>query len=253
MADLGYLGRRLNTRSYEALEAFRLAVAGITRQAAATGNLNSSRTQLMVGEAAVDTFTKHGLEAAQFTYNWTEDHGFEVTNALKYCMGRMVDMFGQEMDTVFENSGDPGILNKAKDRLAQKKEELGDDYFHGMMGNERMKKDPTMNVVQNNSPGAVQQIGSNFDQSAFNQTHHSLLQAIDQALASPEFAALGPEAQAEVRDHADVVKLEAKKAEPDAGKLKRWGDKLVKVSADVGLKVVSSTIAALLAKIYTGT
>jgi hypothetical protein len=136
-------------------------------------------------------------------------------------------------------------MNETRDRLL-------DDFKHGMMGSQKMKKDSTINIVQNNSPGAVQQIGSNFNQSAFNQNHQSLVHAIDQALASSEFAGLGSEAQMEVRDLADIVKLEAEKAEPDAGKLKRWGEKLVKVSGDVGLKVVSSTIAALLVKMYTG-
>jgi hypothetical protein len=54
-----------------------------------------------------------------------------------------------------------------------------------------------------------------------------------------------------MRDLADVVKMEAEKAEPDAGKLKRWGEKLVKLSGEVGLKVASSAIAELLLKIYS--
>jgi hypothetical protein len=145
------------------------------------------------------------LDAAQFTFNSSEDTGFEVTNALKYCMGRVVDMIGQEISQPngLSNSAHSDtyatIVNRTKVKLAEKRDSLIDDYFNGMMGNQRMKKDPTINIVQNNSPGAVQQIGSNFNQSAYNQSHQSLVQVIDQALASPEFAALGAEPTGAVR------------------------------------------------------
>ena len=137
-------------------------------------------------------------------------------------------------------------MNHTRDRLL-------DDFKHGMMGSQRMKKDPVISVVQNNSPGAVQQLGSgNFNQAAFNQNHQSLVHEIEKALASPEFAALKSEDRVSVQDVAEVVKEEAKNTDPDAGKLKRWGDRLVRISEDVGLKVLSGTIAGLLLKMYTG-
>jgi choline kinase len=55
-----------------------------------------------------------------------------------------------------------------------------------------------------------------------------------------------------VQDIAEVVKEEAKKSETEPGKLKRWGDRLAKITEDVGLKVVSGTIAGILLKMYTG-
>jgi len=240
MPDLDYISRRLNARSYEALEAFKLELAAMIRQAAASHGLQNSRTYLQVEDIALRVFTKHALDAAQFTFNSSEDTGMEVTTSLKYCMGRMVDMIGQElsMPNGLANSARSDtyatIVNRTKVKLAEKRDSLIDDYFHGMMGTERMKKDPVMNVVQNNSPGAVQQVGSNFNQSAYNQNHQSLVQEIEKALASPQFAALKSEDQVSVQDIADVVKEEARKAEPDAGKLKRWGERLVKISEDVG-------------------
>ncbi|WLA61734.1 hypothetical protein [Bradyrhizobium diazoefficiens] len=258
MTDIEYISRRLNARSYEALEDFKLELASVVRRAAASNALQNSRTYLQVEEIALRVFAKHALDAAQFTYNCSEDTGFEVTNALKYCMGRMADMIGQELglpnglSNSAQNDAYAAIANRTKVKLNEKRDSLVDDYFHGMMGSQKMKKEGTVNIVQSNSPGGVQQVGSNFNQSAFIQTHQSLVQEIDKALASPEFKALGTEDQLEVRDLADAVKLEAEESQPDVGKLKRWGDKLVKVTADVGLKVVSSTIAALLLKMYTG-
>jgi hypothetical protein len=108
-------------------------------------------------------------------------------------------------------------MNETRDRLL-------DDFKHGMMGTQKMKQDPVLNVVQSNSPGAVLQVGSgNFNQSAYNQNHQSLVQEIEKVLASPDFAALKAEDKVSVQDIADVVKEEAKKTEPDVGKLKRWG------------------------------
>lgn len=117
-----------------------------------------------------------------------------------------------------------------------------------------MKKDPVVNAVinQSNSPGAVAQVGAGtFSQAAFTQQQNQLIQAIDHAMNSPEFAALTPEQQQGFRDIADVVKAEASSAKPNAGKLQRWGKTLVTLAADVGMRVSSSTIAQVLVKIFT--
>ena len=52
-----------------------------------------------------------------------------------------------------------------------------------------------------------------------------------------------PEQQQGFRDIVDVVKAEASSANPDTGKLQRWGKTLVSFASDVGLKLASSTIA----------
>jgi hypothetical protein len=123
-----------------------------------------------------------------------------------------------------------GIINKMDVVLSETKDALVDDFRHGMMGSQRLKKDPVVSIVgnQNNSPGAVQQIGvGNFSQSAFVQNHKPLVEAIDAALSSAEFKALPEPDQQGFRDVAEVVKEEAYKDTPDSGKLKRWGERLV--------------------------
>jgi hypothetical protein len=74
--------------------------------------------------------------------------------------------------------------------------------------------------------------------------------AIDAALSSPEFATLKDEDKVGLRDIADIVKAEAQKPTPDAGKLRRWGDRLVAITSDVGLRVVSSAIAQILTRMF---
>jgi hypothetical protein len=55
-----------------------------------------------------------------------------------------------------------------------------------MMGDERMKKDRIMNIINNqtNSPDAIQQTGAgNFSQQAFTEQNQPMIAAIDAALA----------------------------------------------------------------------
>lgn len=146
------------------------------------------------------------------------------------------------------------IVDRMLTAMQEKRELLLDNFKHGMMGDHRLKKDAIVNAVinQSNSPGAVAQVGAGtFSQTAFTQQQNQLVEAIDQALNSCEFAALNPDQQQGFRDIADVVKSEASLAKPDTGKLQRWGKTLVTFASDVGLKFASSTIAAVLVKIFT--
>jgi hypothetical protein len=51
-------------------------------------------------------------------------------------------------------------------------------------------------------------------------------------------------------DTALVVKEQAAKRSPDAGKLKRWGICLVDLGRDLGMKVATAEIVHLLAKMF---
>jgi hypothetical protein len=257
--DLEYLGRSLNTRSYAAAEAFGIAKSTIMATAAAHGALGSGRTLLQFQEKALSIFTEKANGAAQFTYNLTETNDGEVAKQLDYCMSRMVEMISA---SVSEGSGRLGIggaipatqANKTKDLLVEKKNQLMDDFTHGMMGSEKLKKDPLLNVInhQTNSPGAIQQvgIGDNFSQTAFTQNHNELVTAIDRALVSTEFTQLKQDQKDAFTDTAVVVKEEASKPTPDVGKLKRWGGRLVDLSKDIGMKVAAAEIVHLLGKMF---
>jgi hypothetical protein len=111
-----------------------------------------------------------------------------------------------------------------------------------------------VNVInsQTNSPGAIQfvGIGDNFSQSAFTQNHNELVAAIDRALVSPEFAQLGQEQKDAFADTAAVVKEEAAKSQPDVGKLKRWGGRLIELGKDIGMKIATAEIVHLFGKMF---
>ncbi|MGY8665406.1 hypothetical protein Q3C01_24000 [Bradyrhizobium sp. UFLA05-109] len=73
-------------------------------------------------------------------------------------------------------------LNNIKVALLERRDRVLDDFVHGMTGDERMKKDAVVSIVntQSNSQGAVQQVGvGEFSQSAIINRHQQLVAAID--------------------------------------------------------------------------
>jgi hypothetical protein len=257
--EIAYIGRNLNSRTAKAVEDFQVEVSRIQREAAAAGALHGSRTFIGLWQAGLAVFEREAQSAMQFVYNHTGKHTGEVYDQVAYCLNQMVERMVQEVRTKANQNdqafggGYASIVDRMLVAMREKRERLLDDFQHGMMRSEKLRNDGVINVVQSNSPGAVLQVGSgNFNQSAYNQNHQSLVQEIEKALVSPEFAALKPDEKVSVQDIADVVKEEAAKPTPEPGKLKRWGDRLVKITEDVGLKVVSGTIAGILLKMYTG-
>ena len=249
--NLEYLGRNLNDRARHAAELFGAEVAKQLAQAGVNG-VNSSRTYLRISAVGQKILEREVNDAIQFAYNYTGQNDGQVYEQVAYCAKQMVDKI-MGLARLRNTPVGGEIINKMEVALGERKDSLLDNFKHGMMGSERLKKDAVINVMQSNSPGAVLQVGTgNFNQSAYNQHHQSLVQEIDKALTSSGFSALKQEDRVSVRDIAEVVKEEAKKTEPDVGKLQRWGGRLVKITEDVGLKVVSSTIAGLLLKMYTG-
>jgi hypothetical protein len=147
------------------------------------------------------------------------------------------------------------IVDRMQTAMREKWERLLDDFKHGMMGSERLKKDPVVSIVSNqtNSPGAVQQIGvGEFSQSALVQNHQSLVDAVNKALASPEFAKLEPSQKEGFKDVADKLLDEAKKEKPEPGKLKRWGHRLGELATQLGLHVAATEIVHLVGSMFPG-
>jgi sigma-70-like protein len=179
---------------------------------------------------------------------------------MQFCVVRMAEMINAHVVTYSTRLGiqqhtTAGQVHKIRQAIEERKTRLLDDFAHGMMGSNRMKKDPVISVVntQTNSPGAIQQTGfGNFSQAAFTQQHQPLVAAIDRAIRSPEFAALQPAQKDAFRDIADTLKDEAAKQTPDAGKLKRWGSRLVELGRELGLRVATSEITTVLQNIFGG-
>ncbi len=138
--------------------------------------------------------------------------------------------------------------------LGERKDLILDDFLHGMMGSERLKKDPVVSIVANQtgSPGAVQQIGvGDFSQKALVENHQLLVEAVNRALVSPEYQKLNAEQKEGFKDVADALLDEAKKEKPDPGKLKRWGHRLAELGTQLGLHVAATEIVHVVGKIFS--
>jgi len=260
--DLAYLGSNLNERTRKATHDFAVEMTQIASKMAGNGTLNSSMTFVQYWQAGLRILDREANEACKFVYNLTEQHTGEPFTQVEFCVGRMCENM---MLAVSEKAGQAGRLgggygdivnNRMRVEMEAKRDNLLADFKNGMMGSERLKKDPLLNVINNqtNSPGAIQQvgIGDNFSQAAFTQNHHELIAAIDRALASSEFTQLNQDQRDAVSDTAMVVKEEASKGAPDVGKLKRWGARLVDLSKDVGMKVATGEIVHLLNAMFGG-
>jgi hypothetical protein len=255
---IAYLGRSLDNRLPDVHEAVSREVNEVQSKHAAAGRLQSGAT-LVAFEGIVTTLLKSILaDASKFVFEYTGGHEEESQARLKLFSDRVQQILMTEISEKADRLGLGPVtaqhLEKVRGKLDRYKQQALDDFAHGMQGSERLKKDPVVNAVinQSNSPGAVAQVGSGrFSQSAFTQQQHQLVEAIDQAINSPEFAALDPDKQQGFRNIADVVKSEASSAKPDTAKLQWWGKTLVTFATDVGMKLASSTIAQVLVKIFT--
>jgi hypothetical protein len=192
--DTQYLGRNLNGRSQKAAQDFAVEMSKIVSKAAAAGAIGGSRTYLQFVDLGLAILEREVNEAIQFAYNLTGEHDGEVFDQVHHCATQMVLKIMQMARQRASHDGGSGeeIINKMDVRLHTRKDELLDDFKHGMMGSQRLKKDPVISVVQSNSPGAVQQVGAGdgFSQSAFVQNNKPLVEALNEALSSAEFSAL---------------------------------------------------------------
>lgn len=257
--DANYLGQSLTERTRKATHDFAVEMSQILSKMAGNGTVNSSMTFVQFWQAGLKVLEREANEACKFVYNLTEQHTGEPYNQVAYCVGRMVDNMMQAVGEKVGHMGALGgsygdIVNRMHGEMIAKRDNLLADFKNGMMGSERLKKDPLLNVINNqtNSPGAIQQvgIGDKFSQAAFTQNHNELVTAIDRALSSAEFAQLAQDKKDAFSDTAVVVKEEALKQTPDVGKLKRWGGRLIDLSKDIGMKVAAADIVHLLGKMF---
>ena len=168
--DIQYLGHNLNERARRAAEKFGTEIADTLAQAGVNG-VNSSRIYLHFSSVAMVILEREVNDAIQFAYNYTDEHDGEVFDQVSYCAKQIVDkIMGLARARNTPVGGE--IINKMEVALRERKEFLLENFRHGMIGSQKLKKDPVVNIVSNqiNSPGAVQQIGAgDFSQKAFVQ------------------------------------------------------------------------------------
>jgi hypothetical protein len=253
--DAGYFSRSLDRRVDAHNQTFSRAIESMLAQMAAKGMLGSGATLRQMTEIAVRHLTEDFNSAAMVGFSSAEHHGPEVSDPLRRFADHICSDMVAYLTERGKNTGiaEPTVkqqLQSLVSALEARKEQLLDDFEHGILGDERMKKnDPVVSIVANQtgSPGAVQQIGvGDFSQNAFVENNRPLIAAIDEALASREFTALQPAQQDGFRDIAEVLKTELAKPSPDQGSLARSMARSREMS-------VSALIRHLLAREFAAT
>jgi hypothetical protein len=145
--DEAYLGASLNDRTYDAAKAGDAALNAIKRQNAAAGRLASGTTLHMFGNEARKVFGEEFDKAAQFVFNLTGGNAPEVIGPLDYFASRVVDLLMQKLVLCGTRTGIAeatvaGEINNILVSLNEMRTRRVRDFTHGIMGNERMKKDP---------------------------------------------------------------------------------------------------------------
>ena len=157
--DIQYLGRNLNDRARRTAEEFGAEVANILAKAGVNG-VSSSRTYLQFSSVGMAILEREVNDAIQFAYNYTGEHDGQVFDQVAHCGKQMVDkIMGLARARNTPVGGE--IINKMEIALRERKDSLLDNFQHGMIGSQKLRKDPVVSIVssQTNSPGAVQQIG----------------------------------------------------------------------------------------------
>lgn len=255
-----YLDRSLSQRVSALRTDCANALDRVMRQNAAAGRLASGASLTMFKDETLSAFQRAYIDAQQFTFNLMESNEEGLVTKLSGYASEMIDAL---MSEVTERSGRLGIqgtvvpnqLGAIRHGLEDLRARLTDDFRFGMKGSERLKKDPVVSIVSNqtNSPGAVQQIGvGDFSQKAFVQNHQPLVDSINKALASPEYRSLKPDQKDALKDVADTLLEEVKREKPDPGKLKRWGLRLADLGKELGLHVLATEIVHIMGGIFSG-
>lgn len=253
-----YLTRNLSRRVQASYSLFGREIDKMMAHHADKGVLGSGATLRRFEEIAADTLKAWYAEASIFVYSLTGAHD---TSSSQHLRDAARDLIASICIYTRERGKNTGLqTNMIEDRvgsiqalLNRVSDEQFDDFTHGMLGNSKMKKDPlvSLTATQTNSPGAIQQVGIDSHQSA-TVNYHSLVHAIDSIVASEEYRLLTPAQKTEFDDHADIIRAETLKADPDAGKLQRWGNKLQFLAQDFAMKVATSTLATVLSKLFVG-
>jgi hypothetical protein len=122
-----------------------------------------------------------------------------------------------------------------------------DGFRHGMIGEEKLKQDPVVNIstTVNHSKDVVIQnaVGDNNRQSV---EQRSLLDALDKLLGSQEFKNLTEQNRLAIQDMVDVLRSEVTKQDAEQDKVGRWGSRLIELLKQVGLHTAAHTITHLL-------
>lgn len=112
-----------------------------------------------------------------------------------------------------------------------------------------MNKDPLVSVITKitNSPGAVAQGGiGNVQDARTSIAGADIRSALAQFMNSTQVQALAVDDKQSIADVAEVLVTELDKPQPDAGRITRWGRRLIDIAERLGIGVAASGLSHVL-------
>jgi hypothetical protein len=157
--NVEYLERSLSQRVTAVRAECARALDSVMARNAAAGKLASGMSLMMFTDEAMQGFQRAYIDAQQFAFNLMETNDEALVDRLSTCASEMIAAL---MEEVTERANRLGIggsivptqLAAIQHRLEDLRTRLTDDFRHGMRGSERLKKDPVVSIVSNqtNSP-----------------------------------------------------------------------------------------------------
>jgi hypothetical protein len=247
MNDDGYLRRRLERMQPDALLEAQKQVNRLRSELSGRGTLYPQCER-----AVTEVMAKALQRMAKIAFSIAGSTSDAAACQLKQAGDQLADGMTEWLQDLFKNQGMPagppgGLLPALAAALHNEVQHAVDDFRHGMAGEEKLKQDPLVSIVNTvtNSPGTVLQnaVGANNQQSA---QQRSLLSALDGLTSSEQFKALREQDRLAVQDLVDTLRDEIKKPDPDSPKIARWGRRLIELTQQLGLDVAAAAIAKFL-------
>ena len=239
-----YLKRRLERFVQDGLLKAHTAVGKARGEAARHVPAGSNRMHQLCDQAAGQVLQEYLQRMAKVAYevDGTSDVAVQRLDEAGTNLAEAIAVFLQSMRRTLRDPAPPVDASRAK--LLNRVHEAVDDFRHGMVGEEALKKASGVNIVTHisNSTGTIVQnaVGEHNRQSA---EQRSLLAALDDLVNSKEYAALEEEERAAVKDTVDVLRDEIQKPNAEPSKVARWGARLIELLTQLGLRVLADQIS----------
>lgn len=235
-----YLDKKLGSVADEAVEDSLKAVNIAEGQVILAGQVGNSRAYLIYNDAVFEVMKAVLPRLARVAFHVSNGHSSEVADVLDAAATKMVATITKSLEKRFRQAArafDDSPLDQLTQKLMQMKDQVIEDFRHGMDGDVPMAKEKggtTYNVTQTNSPGAQLALGDNNVQKIRQQSAR-LMSALDELLASAGLKKLDGDKAELVRTLADLVRAELQKPTADVPKVKSWVERLSEIVQAGGL------------------
>jgi hypothetical protein len=248
-----YLDRKLGSMADEAVEDSLKAVNIAQGQVTLAGQLGNSRAYLIYNDAVFEVLKAVLPRMARVAFHASSGHSDDVANVLDAAATKMIGAITESLDNRFRQAarafGESPLVDQLRENLTRMKDQVVEDFRHGMDGDAPLAKQPpgtTVNVTQTNSPGAQLALGDNNVQTIQLQSA-VLVRALDELLASGGLNNLDGDKSDVVRTLADLVRAELQKPTADVPKVRSWMERIGEVMQAAGLVVEVAKLAGALA------